>query len=1318
MAETAEMTMAQGFQRAVAPGAAIAFWRRKGNDFKPSFDEVAAQWLQRNRRRMGAAFDGAEMLHAFNRLYFAPGRHRWFVSNASIFETKDCREVQRQPCPFGENRGDCVKGLTPCSTVLLRPDVSDPRFAGAFSRHKIPAIRCLVTGCPHRTEGASLCLDRIVTASDEPCLPWEIPVDIELLEMNPYRLPAGRHNLLVPEFITELRPMSLATSEKLSHWRDYLDWRGRLLRLRSVGLRILAHATDEKSGALVISVIAPDRECLRRAIRSFRDGAIVYGQEASTDPWEFNAADPEKVPKEIPGDDESGRPSRLVRRNRFDGLPLGALLDEKTQVVDADGRLPDGCPFAAGVYAQLHFEGVEGDGDFPEDGFVVNSCVADDVLISRLKRTVDDFGRQGSSASPRLASYLFDVTKARVPESVPELGADEWINRDLNGPQRRAVEKILATPDLALIQGPPGTGKTTVSAEATAQLVHRGKRVLIASQSMAAVTNVQKHLPSDPAIRWLAIEKVARGEEVSAKTASEKGANVLRPWYKALGASAAETLESRGRIKQRLHAVETCLEQMEPIAKRLAAEQETFDGLSLRLKGAEADVAAAAEVRRSAGEAEASRSAAERFASSVVSGEIPDDLEWIPEGVVAAAEREALPFLSELRLAGIAVAECVVGSEPALRARALALAFNRFSRLEQGAFASVKNDLVRLRDSASATAASADQAVRLAELEARIAEMQSGIEAASEIGDYATAGRLCKEKLALERECGRLKAGGGLDESVYRQIFNVKASDGVDRVEELCRPGQPREQVVARLERLCEDLEGWTVQATAIRRSLSEIVVAAAPQSVSVVEAGHRLREAESARRLAVERVAEARDRLGGCRRLFADEVRKAEEKTGIRFGPHPVPELVVGGLQQAKGRVEGELAATALGVAEGLMREWVKLTEEPTCGDVRQVLDDYRRSANVIGATCSTNFKTIDDLTDGEPFDVAIIDEVSKATPPELLAAMSRARRTVLVGDHCQLPPLFGEREPLSMEEIERRDAEDDTIPEAVKICSANFEKFRDMIEASIFKEFFEKADDRIKESLTVQFRMHPQIMGIDNYFYGGRLTFGKPMEKAEESHDHELQNVPYVGRRDHVCWIDSSRTPGGRRWFEDKKGTSYENSLEADLIVKALRDIDGERVRRGLPPSTAAVVAFYGRQKGLLKERISEIEFKNLEVRVDTVDRFQGQQAQYVLVSMTRAPKRTFRAGEKAFVAKFERINVAYSRAESLLLIFGSQEFFKAQLVTVDPSEGRQPVYGYIIDRLDRDGRLRDSGDLLGRDWKMDRVVRNGWKRRWIAA
>ncbi len=91
-------TMTEGFERAVAPGAAIAFWRRKGTDRKPGFDEVATQWLQRNRRLLGEGFDGKEKLETLKQLFFAAGRHRWFVGNTSIFGTKDdCREVPRQP---------------------------------------------------------------------------------------------------------------------------------------------------------------------------------------------------------------------------------------------------------------------------------------------------------------------------------------------------------------------------------------------------------------------------------------------------------------------------------------------------------------------------------------------------------------------------------------------------------------------------------------------------------------------------------------------------------------------------------------------------------------------------------------------------------------------------------------------------------------------------------------------------------------------------------------------------------------------------------------------------------------------------------------------------------------------------------------------------------------------------------------------------------------------------------------------------------------------------------------------------------------------
>ena len=55
--------------------------------------------------------------------------------------------------------------------------------------------------------------------------------------------------------------------------------------------------------------------------------------------------------------------------------------------------------------------------------------------------------------------------------------------------------------------------------------------------------------------------------------------------------------------------------------------------------------------------------------------------------------------------------------------------------------------------------------------------------------------------------------------------------------------------------------------------------------------------------------------------------------------------------------------------------------------------------------------------------FDVAIIDEVSKATPPELLMSMMSAKKTILVGDHRQLPPVFSEHENTMQELIEQKE-------------------------------------------------------------------------------------------------------------------------------------------------------------------------------------------------------------------------------------------------------------------------------------------------------
>ena len=117
-------------------------------------------------------------------------------------------------------------------------------------------------------------------------------------------------------------------------------------------------------------------------------------------------------------------------------------------------------------------------GEFYGDGYIATSEVGSFALIKRCKNAVKELN-EGQGASPRLEQWLFDISKARLPEGAGQV--DYWQNPAINQSQKQAVEKILAAPDICLIQGPPGTGKTTVIAEAIWQLVLRGQRVLISS---------------------------------------------------------------------------------------------------------------------------------------------------------------------------------------------------------------------------------------------------------------------------------------------------------------------------------------------------------------------------------------------------------------------------------------------------------------------------------------------------------------------------------------------------------------------------------------------------------------------------------------------------------------------------------------------------------------------------------------------------------------------------------------------------------------------------------------------------------------------
>ena len=888
---------------------------------------------------------------------------------------------------------------------------------------------------------------------------------------------------------------------------------------------------------------------------------------------------------------------------------------------------------------------------------------------------------EGNCYSQTLINWLFDVKQAALPvKDAAEI--TEWANPKIaqNENQRLAVEKALNAEELFLLQGPPGTGKTTVIAEIIYQFARKGLRVLVSSQSNDAVDNALDRLSNTPFIR--AIRLGGRGGKKKKKNAEEQECKyiekeALKYYYQSLSKSISSTfLDVWNNVDVNIDKCNKDLRDFSVLQKdsddlgiQLAELQSTFDTENTKYSQIREELK---KIESANSDKENLRRKLVAFKDFIDNGK-PYDL--LPEDFSSILQKE----LSGVR--GLAEKNGITIPENFILAHSL-----------------VTTDLKKLSENLKNAGGSNNVDSEFENLSAQIDLVRKQLSEAAEDGNDALSKSKKKELDDLKLKRDKLSKSGGIElSSEVRKAFAAELQDK-------CK--SDKAAVRSLLEELCKKWEN------AISSSLTKIQQLIQSNTSEEMKA---LVESKNSLEGKIKVLNQELDDKQKQRKAKSSQIRElcsryelSEDTSNIDLS-----NAIKSRLKELKAeQKKSNLLHKSFG--DTMKKFCQKLDDVNTYQyDNEYFLESYINSCNVVGISCTNNMKNLSDKG-FDNFDVVIIDEVSKATPPELLIPLMKAGKVILVGDHRQLPPMFEEHEKSYKEMIDDLSEEEEDLREVLN--EENFKKYKNMVTASLFKAYFEQADAKIKHSLLTQYRMHSDIMNVINRFYDGRLQNGNSpeVEKKEKAHNLLIDGIDgssFIQPKNHVYWLDSSALPGGTRIYETfrQNSTSACNILEKHLIIELLKKIATEYKKQGLGKKDAVsvgVISFYQRQVNEIRAEVKKLRnskeykdaFEAIDIDVNTVDRFQGKEKNIIITSLVRNNKQ---GNASKHVVTYERINVAFSRAQNLLFIVGAEHTYKRLEITIPKmdSEGELtlPVYANIIDDLKRHGCFADSKKLI---------------------
>ena len=343
------------------------------------------------------------------------------------------------------------------------------------------------------------------------------------------------------------------------------------------------------------------------------------------------------------------------------------------------------------------------------------------------------------------------------------------------------------------------------------------------------------------------------------------------------------------------------------------------------------------------------------------------------------------------------------------------------------------------------------------------------------------------------------------------------------------------------------------------------------------------------------------------------------------------------------------------------------------SCGNIREVKELVLSTSVVVG-TIQALSSAASTLFSFRGFDLAIIDEASQILEPHmsgLLSAMTHdgkpaVSKFIFIGDQCQLPAVV-------LQPVERSMVNDKELHKiGLTDCRSSF--FERMLE-------LQRNPDGTYRHETVYFlerqgRMHSVISDLaSEFFYGGKLGI-VPLP-------HQVNDIPPVNSStDYGKALNSSRLI-----FVDVYSNSAEDHpgsnacyAEAHVIADFAAEIY-RRVGGGFDAATTlGVIVPYRSQISAVKQCIHALGIDRLnQITVDTVERFQGSQRDYIIYGFTlRHLHQTSFLTSSRFVDNGHtvdrKLNVAITRARSHLIVVGNR-----QLLETDP------LFQKFISRLD---------------------------------